>query len=120
MNRESDLARDRSLRTRSDTWVGLDIDRLSPLALPTSYGRHFSAATHYKVSMFCIPKTSLLLIGLAISPSTCRTTEESEDLSVASQELEVETLCADLDTASCKDSVRVEFELQSAQDLSDD
>ncbi len=74
--------------------------------------------------MFCIPKTSLLLIGLALSPSICRTAEEAEAerLSGAVDQLEVviERKCGDLDLPSCQDSVRVEFELDHAQDLSDD
>jgi len=72
--------------------------------------------------MFCIPKTSLLLIGLAISPSTCRTTEEAEAerFSATVQELEAELRrrCANIEAASCQDSLWAEFE--SKPDLSDD
>ena len=74
--------------------------------------------------MFCIPKASLLLVGFALSPSICQTAEEAEAerVSGAVDQLEVviERTCGDLDLASCKDSVRVEFELDHAQDLSDD
>jgi len=61
------------------------------------------------ISMFCIPKASILLIGLALSPSICRTAEEAEAerISGAVDQLDVviERTCGDLDLASCKDSV---------------
>ena len=108
--------------------VGLGVDRLSPLALPTSNSQHsyftVSATTHDKVSMFCVPKASFLLVGLALSPGSCLTTEEAdaERLSGAVDQLEVaiERQCGDLDLAACQDSARAEFESQHAQDSTDD
>ena len=127
MNREDwqGFARGSELWSRSGIWVGPTPDRLSPLALPASYCRRsyftLAATTHDKVSMFCIPKASLLLIGLALSPSTCRTAEEAEAerSSSADQELEaaIARQCANIDTASCQDSLWAEFEAK--QDMSD-
>ena len=74
--------------------------------------------------MFCISKTSLVVVGLALSPSICRTAEEAEEerLSGAVDQLEVviERSCGDRDLASCQDSVGIVRELQHAQDTSDD
>ena len=74
--------------------------------------------------MFFLPKASLLLIGLALSPSVCKTAEEAEseklDDAIDRLEVVIERKCGNQDLASCKDSVRVDFELDHAQDLSDD
>ena len=65
-----------------------------------------------------------MLIGFALSPSICKTAEEAEseklDNAIDQLEVVIERTCGDLDLASCKDSVRVEFELDHAQDLSDE
>ena len=74
--------------------------------------------------MFCVSKASLLLVGLALSPSICKTAEqaESEKLDDAIDQLEVviERNCGDQNLETCKDSVEDEIEVPAAQDLSDD